>query len=457
VGISLNGPHASAVHDVVAGVLKHHGFETTSADLASDSPDAVAAAAKQGKLAAVVVGEVRDGGKRLKLRVYGSNGDLVGEGSWAEAGGLRKLEAVVERTLWTRVGGSLEKARPPAAGGGEKAAPPGAEEKKAPAEPEKAPTYSRSKPEEAPAASEEETPRKKKKKKKGEAEEEPETPTGPAATALELAVGPRFLWRSLTWSPPVMGLSPYSVGHAPAIGAFLAWYPAAHFRGGWVSNLGVAASVEYTPGLQSETADGTRYPTTASDYWGGARGRLVFGAAQAALTLGGGQQSFIFHSGAMPRQTLGELPDVQYTYLRAGVDLHVTLPANVSLALGGGYRAVLSAGDSGYLIQQSPTYFPHSKFTGFDVTAAAGFRFLPVLDARLGVDLRRYSMTAGTNPYNVTGATDQYIAVWAQVALVLGGYSGGEGGRSAPPEKAAPARKSDEGEGDEKPEKSDEE
>src|SRR5207249_3784204 len=110
-----NGPHASAVHDAIAGALKHHGFETASTDLSGDSEGAIAAAAKEGKLASVIVGEVRDGGKRFKLRVYGANGDLIGEGSWSEAGGVKKLVAVVERTLWARIGGSLTKAR--AAGG----------------------------------------------------------------------------------------------------------------------------------------------------------------------------------------------------------------------------------------------------------------------------------------------------------------------------------------------------
>jgi hypothetical protein len=467
VGISVAGPHASAVHDAVASVLKHHGFETTSTDLGGESQDAVAAAAKQGKLAAIVVGEVKDGGKRLKLRVYGSGGDLVGESSWAEAGGIKKLETAVERTLWARVGGSLARARPGGAGaaegGGAKGEKPEAggeeEEPRAGGAAEKTPpTYSRSKEPEAAAPEEGEKPRKHK-KKKVEAEDEAgesETPSGPAATALELAVGPRFLWRDLSWSPASPNLSPYSVGHAPAIGAFLAWYPAAHFRGGWLSNIGVATWIEYTPGLTSERpSDGARFPTSESDYWGGLRGRLVFGVAEAALTLGGGQQSFIFHSGAVPRASLGELPDVQYTYGRAGVDLRVTLPAHISLALGGGYRYVFSAGDSGFLLQQM-TYFQHAKITGFDGTVAAGYRFFPIVEARAGIDVRRYAITAGTNTYNVTSGTDQYIGAWVQLALLLEGYGAGEGGPAAASGKAAaPAPRSDEGSEEKSDDKSD--
>jgi hypothetical protein len=448
VGISVSGPHASAIHEVVASVLKHHGFETTSTDLGSESGDVVAAAAKQGKLAAIVVGEVKDGGKRLKLRVYGSGGDLVGESSWAEAGGIRKLEKVVDRTLWTRVGGSLAKARPPGGGAAEKPEKGAAgEEKAAPPEEEQAPTYSRSKESEGGAPEEAEASGKHKKKKKREEEEEkesePSRPAGSAATALELAVGPRFLWRNLSWSPSSPNLSPYTVGRAPSIGAFLAWYPAAHFGGGWLSNIGVATSIEYTPGLNSTRAsDGASFPTVESDYWGGVRGRLVFGVAEAALTLGGGQHSFIFHSGATSRQGLGELPDVQYTYGRAGLDVRVALPAHVSLALGGGYRYVFSAGDSGYLIQQT-TYLPNSKVTAFDATAAVGYRFLGLLEARVGADLRRYAITAGANTYNVTSATDQYFAAWAQLGLLLDGYRAAEGGPPAPAAKPAPAREPD--------------
>src|SRR5262245_32385994 len=121
VGVSLSGMPAGPIREAVSDVLKKHGFEPASPDLSGDSEDAIASAAKQGKLSAIIVGEVRDGGKRVKLRVYGSSGDLIGEGSWSEKGGPKKLAATVERTLWARVGSALSKAHPAAGGGGEKA------------------------------------------------------------------------------------------------------------------------------------------------------------------------------------------------------------------------------------------------------------------------------------------------------------------------------------------------
>jgi hypothetical protein len=460
VGVSVAGPHASGVHDAVAGALKHHGFEATSADVSGESADAIAKAAKDGKLAAVIVGEVRDGGKRFKLRVYGSGGDLIGEGSWAEAGGVRKLEAAVERTLWARIGSSLSKARPPQGEKGEKAGKAETAEKAAPnaegeegagaGEAEKAPekgsTYSRSKESETSPSSEEAEAAPKKRKKKKAAEEEPEEAAAPgsAGTALDLAVGPRFVTRNFAWSPQVPALRGYSLGFAPSFGANIAWYPAAHVRGGWVSNLGVATSIEYTPGLVSQTSDGSRYPTTESDYWGGVRGRLIFGIAQVALTLGAGQHSFIFHSqGTSMRSNLADLPDVKYTYARVGLDLRLDLPSHLALMLGGGYRYVINGGKDNYLIQ-APSYFPSSTFLAFDANIAVGYKVISMLEVRAGFDARIYQMTAGDNTYMVTGANDRYLALWGQLALLIDGYKAGEGGPAA----TAPAKSENKG-GDE--------
>jgi hypothetical protein len=410
------------------------------------------------------VGEVRDGGKRLKLRVYGATGDLIGEGSWAEAGGIKKLVAVVERTLWARVGGSLSKARPAGGGGksekSDKAEKEPEREEAAPAEadePEKGSTYSRSK--DAETSSSEEAEPSRKRKKKHAASEDPEEAeasgatgtTGAAGTALDLAVGPRFMSRNLSWAPGGTALHGYTLGFAPSVGALLAWYPAAHVMGGWASNVGLAASIEYTPGLMSDGPMNARFPTSESDYWAGARGRLIFGAVQGSLTLGGGQQTFIFHGSATADRTaLANLPDVKYTYARVGLDVRVTLPAKLALMLGGGYRYVLGAGDQNFLIQ-AMGYFPSSKFLAFDATVGVGYKFLSLLEARAGFDLRRYQMTAGANTFMASGATDQYLGLSLQLALLLDGFAAGEGGPTPSHKAAKAASDEDEGASEEPP------
>jgi hypothetical protein len=445
VGVSLNGMPAGPVREAISDVLKHHGFETATPELSGDSEDAIASAARQSRLAAVIVGEVRDGGKRVKLRVYGASGDLIGEGSWMEKGGPKKLGASVERTLWARIGGSLSKAHPDEGGKAGKADKAEKDEKTdrneeahgartpAPAA-EETPTYSRSKDSDSGRDSEAEPPRKSKKRKHAPVEtddaEVVEAEGGgastPAGNALDLAVGPRFMTRSLGWTNTQ--LRGYTLGLAPSVGAQLAWYPAAHVMGGWKSNLGIAGSFEYTPGLVSQTSDGFKYPTKESDFWGGARGRLVLGPVEAAATVGYGQHVFIFLSqlgGANPsnRSTLSDLPDVKYSYLRAGADVRVALPAKLALMLGGAYRYVLSAGDVNFLLG-SNTFLPRSTVMGFDVSAAVGYRFLPVLEGRVGFDLRRYMVNAHyqmPDLITTTGGTDQFLAFWAHLALVLEG------------------------------------
>jgi hypothetical protein len=444
VGVSITGMPAGPIREAISDVLKKHAFETTTPDLSSDAEDAIASAARQSKLSAVIVGEVREGGKRVKLRVYGATGDLIGEGSWAEKGGPKKLAAAVERTLWARIGGSLSKAHPASGGGGEKAEraekapPPPAreeeEEKPSPSKPEEAPTYSRSKePEAEPAASDEgEAPKKKagknKKDKKHAREEDAESgPMSPAAgPALDIEIGPRFVSRSLTWKEtPVAAnpaaLDPYSLGLAPAFGASLAWFPAAHATGGFVSNLGIAASAEIVPGLVSTKSGGLKFPTSASDYWGGVRARIGFGPVVGALTAGGGQQAVIFHSqGASNRASLTGTPDVKYTYVRAGLDLRIALPSNLSVTLGGAYRYVLGAGNTNYLLETA-MFLPNAKEAGFDANVGVGYRLLSMLEARAGFDVRRYAITAGTNGRMVSSGIDQYLAVWVGVAVVLDG------------------------------------
>ncbi|HEX4407121.1 MAG TPA: hypothetical protein VH560_19915 [Polyangia bacterium] len=437
VGVSVSGTSAEKIHEAIAVVLRHHGFESVRVDLGGDSDDAIAAAAKAGHLAAVVVGEVRDGGKRLKLHVHGASGELVGEASWAEHGGAHRLAAAVERTMWARVGGALSKTHAL----GEKAEP-AAEE--APAAESESKSESKSKENEAPAAEPTPEPRKRKKHEAREADEAEAGATPAAGPALDFAVGPRFMSRSFSWSPQVPGLRGYSVSFAPSLGVNAAWYPAAHFRGGWVSNLGVGTNIEYTPGLKSETSTGGSYPTTATDFEGDVRYRLLLGGAgQLAFLVGGGQQSFVFHGTATSmRSDLADLPDVKYTYVRGGIDARFELPASFALMVAGAYRYVINAGKDGSLIQANQ-YFPNATFVAFDVSAGLGYRFLPMLEARVGFDLRRYQMTAGTNTSMVSSATDQYSALWLRLAFLLDGVAAGEGGAAAPPPKAAAAEPAD--------------
>jgi hypothetical protein len=448
VGVAVDGAPAGHAREAITQVLERHGFEVVAPDLGAGSDDAIviAGAAKQAHLEAVLVGEVKGAGKRLHLRVYGASGDVIAESSWAEAGGPKKLAVAVERTLWARVSGALAKAP--------KASAPKDEQAEA-RSPAAGATTARA-PETEPEL-DAEAPRKK--KRRAAAEDEEPASTAPAGPALDITVGPRFVWRSLSWTGGT--LTPYSLPRRPAFGASIAWYPAAHVMGGWASNLGVAGALEIMPGLTSLTADGISYPTTATDFWLGVRGRMRLGSVEGALTLGGGQQAFVFHGeGTANRYAINMLPDVKYSYGRAAIDLRIAATSALSIFVGGGVRYVFSAGDDDYLLQTSPYYLPSSKILGLEGSAGVGFRVLPQLEARAGFDLRRYQISGGANMVGVSSGVDQFTSVWLGLAFLLDGVSGGEP-PSAPAEiksvkKPAQAEEPDEGSDEATPAKSDE-
>jgi hypothetical protein len=470
VGVSLNGTPAGPVRQGIADSLKRHGFEPVVPDQSPDSEAEIAALARKLRLAAVIVGEVRDGGRKLKLRVYSSAGQPIGEGSWTERAGPKKLGTAVEHGLWSHVGKALERAHAGGGGGGgegrARAEPPAAESDTSDTgatssddkgdkdeKDEKGEKDEKEAKDDKSAADESdgeaEAPRQAAKGKKGRRAAAKESAQGDAADggdgegaapALELAVGPRALGRRLSWTNNASGdLLNYKLGYAPSVGLTLAWYPAAHFQSGWLSNVGLALSGEYTPGLTSKTMGGVTFPTQESDFWAGLRGRLPLGSVEPALTVGAGQHGFTFKSqGGASRADLSGLPDVAYTYVRVGGDVRVKLPANLSLALGAAYRVVLNAGDKNYFVG-SDAFFPGVKVGGLEGSLGVGYRILPFLEVRAGADLRRYSLTTNRKAdatFSATAGTDQYVAFWAHLAVFVGGSDGASHREAASPPPA---------------------
>jgi hypothetical protein len=410
VGLALTGSTMHAVHEAISATLSQHGFETVDVD-AEDGQDATVTA-KRAHLTAVFVGEVRASG-RCQLQIYSASGDVIGTASWAEKH-ASKLAPTVGRTLWARVGDALTKAAedtaaPAQAADGDESAP------------AKTPAKKKTAADEAAASDDEESPRRRKPVAVETASAEAGPSEGSAGTALDLAVGMRLFSRNLAFSPGGTALRNFSVSARSALGLAGAWYPAASYRSDWLSNLGVGAAVEWLPGLDSTTTGGVHYPTTAADLRADLRYRLMLShGGQIAFAVGGGQQSFVFRSdGAAQRSDINYLPDVQYSYMRVGVDARFVLPADISLLVAGGYRYVPSAGNQDYLIQES-SYLPGSSVVAFDAGAGVGYRFMSAVEARAGFDLRRYQLSGGTNGAGAS-ASDQYTAFWLQVAILLDG------------------------------------
>jgi methylmalonyl-CoA mutase cobalamin-binding subunit len=413
VGVAMpEGATGHAVGEAISATLAQHGYEVVEVD-------------------------AEDSSKRCQVQVYSASGDAIGKASWAEKS-MNKLASVVGHTLWARVGDVLTKAADDAAAaGGPKAggtAKAGGDDESASAEaPDKKNAHDGDGAGEGEGEGDE-SPRRRKHVAVETTEAASAAPSGSAGTALDLAVGMRLFSRNLAFSPGGTALRDFSVSGRSALGLAGAWYPAASYRADWLSNLGVGAAVEWLPGLDSTTSGGVHYPTTAADLRADVRYRLMLsGGSQIAFAVGGGQQSFVFRSdGTAQRSDINYLPDVQYSYMRVGVDARFVLPANLSLLVAGGYRYVPSAGNTDYLIQQS-SYLPSSSVVAFDVGAGVGYRLMSAVEARAGFDLRRYQLSTDATGAMATSASDQYTAFWLQVAILLDGAGATEDHATAKP------------------------
>jgi hypothetical protein len=248
----------------------------------------------------------------------------------------------------------------------------------------------------------------------------------PPPLALEAGVGPRLVSRDLSWNKDVKNALDSFSQSRTALGFQLAWYPAAHFTSSWPVALGLAASGEYLPG-GAVSVGGNQYSALASDYWACLRLRFPSRFVDPMLSVGLGQHAFQLRDGPTTNRADLALPDVRYTYLRLAADVRVRLPASVSLLGGFAYRAVTDGGTNGYEVQSS-AYFERLTVTALEASGGVGYRFLGLFEARLGFDLRRYGLD--THPRTgdnliVSGALDQYVAFWLNLAVLVDGVQSG--------------------------------
>jgi hypothetical protein len=259
--------------------------------------------------------------------------------------------------------------------------------------------------------------------------------------ALDLAAGARLFERGLTVHQLAAGaIKEYQPRFLGDAGLALSVYPGAYYTTGIGANLGLEVNVEQAFGITSATADGSSYKTAIHDYNGSLRFRVPFEAFEGALFVGYGNQAFTL-SGANRAALL--LPDTTYKYVRAGLAVRVPLPSSFSISAGGGYRYVMSPGDI------KTTYFPNLTVAGVEANAGVGYAITHSLEARAGVDLRRYFYSMHSkngDPFIAGGAVDQTIAFTVSLAFLLDGSGGGAGGAGSAVESApapAPAAASD--------------
>jgi hypothetical protein len=420
-------------------VVKPTQLEGAAATLGAsfDSNGGFKMVAKELAISAFVTGEVAK--KKVKLTVRsGADGSVSAQETFSGPN-LNKIAADIAATFWSRLGAAVDHGKTPSgakkpgkvpitdapddgddAADGAAAATAGAAEADDRASKRAAETA-------APAAGDEAggpKPRRSilRKDEEAEADRGPPAAGGPLPRALDVSIGPRFFFRSLSYNQPAPGtvINSYEPRLLAAAGLALDWYPAAHTSSGFVSNLGLDVNIEQGFGISSKAPNGQSFATNVHEYDGAARLRLPFSPGlEGGVIVGYGQHAFTFSGAGI--DTL-RLPNTTYQYIRAGVALRAALTDKISLTLGGAYRQVLSTG------QIETDYFPHLTVAGLDGNLGVGYRIASAFEARAGVDLRRYfySMhSVAADTYKVGGAVDQTIAFSLSLAYLLGGDAAG--------------------------------
>lgn len=253
-----------------------------------------------------------------------------------------------------------------------------------------------------------------------EADEEEETlqaeepalagPSGKSAQhpALYAWGGPQLMWRTLKYGEDdgsqLRGYenTPGSPAVNLALGAV--WFPGAHARGDWLSDLGIEGDLSYALGLKSRQ-DGKEVSTTAYDLSAGAIYRLPLDSFEPRFRVGYLRQVFDADVAAnVP------LPAVAYSTLRFGLGTAIFLVDWLSVDVNAAYLYVLDTGEIG-----SKAYAPNISTNGFEVGLNLGTYIKDVYGIRAGVDYRRYAFDFGANPSSEAvlpkDGADQYVRV----------------------------------------------
>ncbi len=509
VGVpKFDGPQEAVIRKAVMKALAGDGYEVvggkeldatahaSGAEL--DSNEGFKTVAKELSLSAFVAGVV--GKKKAKLTIRnGADGAVSGEGSFVGPT-PNKIASDVAANFSRRLGSAVERGRapagakkavaaatPPADDDDDKSAAPTRSESSA-SKSDKSEAKNDTASEAPPAASD-----------PGAADATVAATAAPAASdsgevgprALDLEVGLRGFSRSLTYNQDFYSnyianykLRDYNLLLGPALGLHLLTYPAAFVTSGIATAFGAELNVDYAFGVAANVKvpnPGT-LGTSVHDFNGGVRARMIVGGHELSAFVGVGEHAFVFKTinDTIKRSDL-DIPDTIYRYVRFGADARLLLSPGFTLTLNAAYRSVYNQGGNqplqlAYLAtneQLKDGYFPYVQIGALDATATIGYQVTPSIEARIGVDMRRYFMTMNSSnlqfkqdgsggdvtypngvaanaanaplatPVNKVagGATDQYWGVTIGAAYVFGGVAPGAAREPAAEEAPPPKKK----------------
>ncbi|HEX2659397.1 MAG TPA: hypothetical protein VHU40_14035 [Polyangia bacterium] len=418
-------------------------------------------------LTAVVTGELSKKKATLTLR-NGEDGSVVDEVTFVGAD-PRKVAAVVGRTFWKRTASGFKKTRPPGSGGGGSSAlaqqaESAASEPEAPAEPEPdskpaAVASSRKKPADEEKAEPSEEKGKSESSSKASAEKPADEESGDegADEAAVIAVGFSDLMRSLTYNQARNDLNPdstakaatYSLPKAPNLIAHVDFFPLAFSSTDMLSKVGLTVDLAYLLPVVTSPGVGGSYKTSSLAWSAGLKVRLPYGL----YVLGAYGDQWFKLTRSNSNMAPAPVPGTDYKFARLGVGIRKQVTSSLNLMASLGYDHCL--GKPGQIA--TDLYFPKATCAAAEASAGIGYKVMPSVELRAGVDWRRYGLAFHVNPNDIGanrpiagGALDQYTQIYVALAYIIGGASAEGDGAAAKKTSGEDDKKGDENEGDDK-------
>lgn len=419
VVLKFSGPSAGVVRNHVVSAMQ---YESDVALVPSESFEGLSASARtdaaaEAQVSAFIDGSVKKKGKFLVATILvrdASSGSILHRENWRRKKNQLKE---IRDNFWAVMGPYIMRSQVPT-----QAKPPAWE-----TEPEEAPP--------APVASAEDEDEEAPPPASGmpafdteEAEEEPahaSSDRNPLHPALILAIGPRLMWRKLAYDgdTTLLGYSGYSKdGGTPAFNFALhaEWYPGAHRRKNWLSNIGLELDADYALGLKAKVdRSGKQYKVKAYDVAAGLVVRVPLEMFEPRFRV-----SYVLQGFDAPLPADLPLPSVKYGAVRLGASTVVRIVDAFNFDVGVGYLIVMNTGQFG-----SSEYASKLSAKGWEIGAGATVRFKERFGLRLGVDFRRYKLDPG-QPVSDDGtwimpnsATDDYLKSTLSFVYTLPGVN----------------------------------
>jgi TolB-like protein len=263
---------------------------------------------------------------------------------------------------------------------------------------------------------EEEQEREQRSEKKKKSGPDNQSASHPALVAF---FGPRIMWRTLQYegSPSSTNFQTYSSSDegTPSFNLALGarWFPGAHKRSDWLSDIGLDFDLDYALGLKAKVAESNKKVSVSAYELGiGAIYRIPLDSFVPFVRLG-----FVKHVFDVDLPTM---PGLSYSNIRIGAGTSINLVDWLAFDVNFAYLLVLGAGEL-----EDANFGEDVSTTGWEAGGGALVRFNEVWGARLALDYRRYKYDFGLsdNPGTVLpkSGTDGYLRLSAAVVFTLPG------------------------------------